>query len=170
MYKTNLDHEILKLIEKQPEINDKDIASILSIPEDVVKIRIANLKDTREKILIMGDGHNVYDHLKTALEAEDYNIVKAPGGFSILEAIKSEKPDLVLLDTGLADVYGFEICKQLKSSSRYWWIPVVMLSEKGGAQNRIEAFESGADDYFSTPLNPLEFKAKLKVIMKRTHT
>lgn len=169
MYKINLDHEILKLIEKQPEISDKDIASVLSVSEDLVKIRVANLMDTREKILIMGDGHNVHEHLKASLEAENYNIVKAPGSSSILEAIKAEKPDLVLLDTGLADIYGFEVCKQLKTSSRYWWIPVVMLSEKGGSQNRIEAFESGADEYFNTPLNPLEFKAKLKVILKRTH-
>jgi two-component system, OmpR family, alkaline phosphatase synthesis response regulator PhoP len=168
MYEINLDHEILKIIEMQPDIKEQDIASKLSVSEDIIKARIRNLKDTREKILIMGDGHSIHDNIKTTLEAENYNVVKASAGFSALEAVRSEKPDVVLLDTGLADVYGFQICKQLKTSSRYWWIPVVMLSEKGGAQNRIEAFESGVDDYFTLPCNYLELKARLRVILKRT--
>src|SRR5688572_15438460 len=102
----DLDHEILKLIEGQPEISEGDIASTLSIPEELVKIRIANLKDTRQKILIMGDGSNI-SNIKVALKAEDYSIVKVPGSFSVFEAVMTEKPDLVLLDTELANLEGF---------------------------------------------------------------
>jgi two-component system, OmpR family, alkaline phosphatase synthesis response regulator PhoP len=172
MYNKNLDHEILKLIEAQPEISEKDIACTLSVPEELVKTRIANFKDTRQKILIMGYGNNI-SNIKMTLEAEDYNVVKvnvvkAPGGFSALEVVKSEKPDLVLLDTGLADIEGFKICRQLKASSRYWWIPVMMLSESDGVKNRVEAFESGADDYVSTPFNPLELRARVGMILRRT--
>ena len=167
MYEKNLDHEILKLIETHPEISDEDIARNLSIPEEFVKTRIANLSDTREKILIMGNGKSFDDKLKMALEAENFSIVKAPRGFSVLDAVKSEKPDLVLVDTGLADIYGFEICKQLKSSFRYWWIPVMILSEKGGEKNRVEAFESGADDYLTSPFNTPELRARLRTILRR---
>lgn len=163
----SIDHEILKLIETQPEISERDIASTLSISEELVKARIANLNDTREKILIMGEGSNA-PNVKVTLEAENYNVVKIPGGFSALEAIRTEKPDLVLLDTGLADLESFKICKQLRDSSRYWWIPVVMLSEKGGVKNRVEAFESGADDYFTMPFNPAELKARVGMILRRT--
>ena len=168
MYEINLDHEILKIIEMQPDIKEQDIASKLSVSEEIIKARIRNLKDTREKILIMGDGHSIHDNIKTTLEAENYNVVKASAGFSALEAVRSEKPDVVLLDTGFADVYGFQICKQLKTSSRYWWIPVVMLSERGEAKDRVKAFESGADDYVTTPLNPLELKARVRMILRRT--
>jgi two-component system, OmpR family, alkaline phosphatase synthesis response regulator PhoP len=164
----NLDHEILKLIEAQPEISERDIASSLSVPEELIKIRIANLKDTRQKILIMGDGSSTLK-IKATLEAENYNVVKIPGGFSALEAVKTEKPDLVLLDTGLADLEGFKICEQLRTSSRYWWIPVMVLSERGGVKNRVEAFESGVDDYVTKPFNPVELRARVGMILRRTY-
>ncbi len=163
----NLDYEILRLIEAQPEISERDIASSLSVPEELIKIRIANLKDTRQKILIMGDGNSTCN-IKATLEAENYNVVKIPGGFSALEAVKTEKPDLVLLDTGLADLEDFKICKQLRTSSRYWWIPVMVLSERGEVENRVKAFESGVDDYITTPFNPVEIRARVGMILKRT--
>ena len=115
MYEKNLDHEILKLIEAQPEISDRDIACNLSVPEELVKIRIANFNDTREKILIMGNGRSIYDSLRWRLKLKIIMLLKLPGGSSALETVKSEKPDLVLLDTGLADIDGFEICRQLES-------------------------------------------------------
>jgi len=59
MHEKNLDHEILKLIEAQPEINDTDIARNLLISEELVKTLIANFKDTREKILIMSYGPSI---------------------------------------------------------------------------------------------------------------
>ena len=168
MNNKNLDHDILKLIEAQPEISDSDIASSLSVPEELVKASIANLKDTRQKILIMGNGSSTLN-IKATLEAENYNVVKVPGGFPTLEAIKTEKPDLVLLDTELADPEGFKICKQLRTSSKYWWIPVMVLSERGGVKNRVEAFESGVDDYITTPINPMELRAKVGMILKRSY-
>jgi DNA-binding response OmpR family regulator len=168
MDNTNLDHEILRLIEAQPEISDKDIASSLSVSEELIKIRIANLKDTRQKILIMGDGSST-SNIKATLEAENYNVVKVPGGFSALELIKTEKPDLVLLETGLANLEGFKICKQLRNSSRYWWIPIMVLSERSEVKNRVEAFESGVDDFVTTPLNPLELRARVGMIIRRSH-
>ena len=168
MYDKNLDHEILKLIEAQPDINDKDIACKLSVPEELVKTRIENFDDTREKILIMSYGHSIYDSLKAALETENYRVVKAPGSFSALETVKTEKPDLVLLDIGLAEVDGFEICRQLKASSRYWWIPVMMLGDRSELKDRVKAFESGADDYVTAPFNSQELKARVGMILKRT--
>jgi len=167
MHKNNLDHEILKLIESEPEISSIDIARNLSVPEELVKMRIANFNDTREKILIMSYSRSIYENLNAALEPESYSVVKASEDSSTLEAIKAEKPDLILLDTGLMDRDGFEICRQLKASSKYCWIPVIMLSEKGEVKDRIEAFESGADDYVTTPFSLLELRARISIILKR---
>jgi len=64
MHNINLDREILKLIEEKPDISERDIAHTLSISEESVKVRIANLHDIREKILIMGNEHNAHHNLK----------------------------------------------------------------------------------------------------------
>lgn len=167
MYEKNIDHEIVKLIEKKYEISYKEIAFNLSVPEELIKMRIANFNDTREKILIMSHGFSVYDSLKAVLEPENYSVVKAPLGSSALETVKSEKPDLVLLDNALSDIDGFEICIQLKASSRYRWMPIVILGETGEAKDRVRAFESEADDYVTTPFNPLELKARVSMILRR---
>lgn len=166
MHERNLDHEILKLIESEPEISSNDIARNLSVPEELVKMRIANFNDTREKILIMSYGRTIYDSLNESLEPERYCVVTAQEGFSTLEAIKTEKPDLVLLDTGFMDRDGFEICRQLKASSKYSWIPVIMLGERGEVKDRIEAFESGADDYVTTPFSLMELKVRIGMALR----
>jgi PleD family two-component response regulator len=167
MYEKNIDNDILRLIDLQPEISDGDIAFNLSVPEELVNMRIAEFNDTREKILIMGYGHNICDSLKEVFESENYCVVKAPRGSSALETVKSEKPDLIVLDTGSADIDGFEIFRQLRASSKYSWIPVVMFSEKVEAKNRVKAFELGVDDYIAAPFNSLELKARINVILIR---
>jgi two-component system, OmpR family, alkaline phosphatase synthesis response regulator PhoP len=167
MHVKNLDHDILKLIASEPEFSSNDIARNLSIPEELVKMRIANFNDTREKILIFSNGRSIYDDLYAVFEPESYIIVKALESSSALETVKAEKPDLVLLDTGLIDRDVFEICRQLKTSPKYYWIPVIRLSEKGDQKSMIEALESGADDYVSTPFSFLELQVKIRKILKR---
>lgn len=168
MHNINLDREILKLIKEQPEISERDIARILSISEELVKTRIAHLQDIREKILIMGNRHDVHHNLKKVLEAENYNVIDISDNFSALETVNSERPDLVLLDTAFLNTDGFEICRQLKASPRCWWIPVMMLSERNKAEESVKALKSGADDYFAAPFNPLELKARVGMVLRRS--
>ncbi|WP_440945235.1 response regulator [Methanosarcina sp. T3] len=167
MHNINLDREILKLIEEQPEISEREISRTLSVSEELVKLRISNLHDTREKILIMRTGHNVHSNLQKVLEAENYNVVSASDSFSALETVNEERPDLVLLDTAYPDTDGFEICKQLKASPRHWWVSVMMLSERDRAEDGVKAFKSGADDYIAAPFNPLELKARVGMVLRR---
>ena len=167
MHNINLDREILKLIEEQPEISERDIAQTLSVSEELVKDRIANLQDIREKILIMGNGHNVHQTLKKVLEAENYNVVNASDSFSAIETVNEERPDLVMLDTAFLKTDGFEICRQLKANPRCCWIPVMMLSERHKAEDSVKAFRSGADDYVAEPFNPLELKARVGMVLRR---
>jgi len=169
MHNNDLNHEILKLIKEQPEISEKNIARTLSISEDAVIALIASLKDIREKILIMGNGHNDFHDLKKALEAENYNVVNVSNTLPVLKAISEEKPDLVLLDTASLDKDGFEICRQLKASPKCWWIPIMMLSEKHKVEDSIKAFKSGADDYIAAPFNSLELRARIGMILRRSH-
>lgn len=168
MHNINLDREILKLIEEKPEISEREIAHTLSVSEELVRLRISNLHDIREKILIMGNGNNAHNNLQKVLEAENYNVVSASDSFSALEAVNAERPDLVLLDTAYLSTDGFEICKQLKASPRCWWVPVMMLNERDKAEDSVKAFKSGADDYIAAPFNPLELKARVGMVLRRS--
>lgn len=168
MHNINLDREILKLIEEKPEISEREIAHTLSVSEELVRLRISNLHDIREKILIMGNGNNDHNNLQKVLEAENYNVVSASDSFSALEAVNAERPDLVLLDTAYLSTDGFEICKQLKASPRCWWVPVMMLNERDKAEDSVKAFKSGADDYIAAPFNPLELKARVGMVLRRS--
>lgn len=178
MYR-NLDSEILRLIEEQPEISERDIANALSVPEEQVKAHISCFQDTREKILIMNAEISAFETLRKELEAEDYNVIKASdsletsdnsealNSFSIFRQLKVEKPDLVLLDQEFLGLDGFEICRQLKADTLYWHLPIVMLSEEDDIESVIRSFEMGADDCVMKPFNLKELKARIRAILRR---
>jgi len=167
MTERNLDLEILKLIEEQPEISDSAIADRLSVPEELVKSRILSFQDTREKVLIADDDQETLIVLKKVLEADNYSVVEASDGLTALEAVKSQRPDLVLLDLMLPGIDGFEVCKQLKGDPLCRHVPVMMLSSNDEPDVRIEGFENGAEDFIPKPVNPPELKARIKMALRR---
>ncbi|WP_269848531.1 response regulator [Methanosarcina horonobensis] len=113
-------------------------------------------------------GKKAYENLKKTLEAENYNVVNILNSFSALETVSEERPDLILLDTAFLDTDGFEICRQLRANPKYRWVPVMMLGEKNEAEDSIKAYKSGADDYITAPLNPLELRARVGMILRRS--
>ncbi|HII01711.1 TPA: response regulator transcription factor [Methanosarcinaceae archaeon] len=167
MTERNLDLEILKLIEEQPEISDSAIADNLSVSEELIKARITSFQDTREKILIADDDPEALTALKKVLEAENYSLAGASDGFSALEAVKSQRPDIVLLDLMLPGIDGFEVCRQLKGDPLCRHVPVMMLSSRDEVEARIEGFETGAEDFILKPVNPLELKTRIRMILRR---
>ncbi len=167
MTERNLDLEILKLIEEHPEISDSVIADSLLVPEELVKARIKSFQDTREKILLADDDPESLKALKEVLEAENYNVVEASDGFTALEEVRSQRPDLVLLDLMLPGIGGFEFCRQLKGDPLCRHVPVMMLSSKDEPDVRIEGFETGAEDFLPKPVNPMELKARIRMILRR---
>lgn len=167
MHIKNLDHDILQLIASEPELSSNDIARNLSVPEELVKIRIANFNDIRDKILIFSNERSIYDRLNAVFEPESYIIVKALESSSALETVKAEKPDIILLDTGFIDRDVFDICRQLKTNPKYYWIPVIMFNERGDKKSIIQALESGADDCVTTPFSFMELQVKIRKILKQ---
>lgn len=106
---------------------------------------------TAQRILIVDDELVNRRLLEAVLVAEGYDIVEAPDGPRALEAIRTERVDLVLLDVMMPDKDGFEVCRQIKQDNRTKTIPVIFLTAKGGGEALAEGFESGAVMYINKP-------------------
>ena len=99
----DIDKEIVKIIEKDPEMPYSRIAELLQISEEKVKEKLEMLSDTRQKILIVDDELDTLIPLKRVLEAEDYLVVEASSGMEAIEKARSAHPDLILLDLMMPD-------------------------------------------------------------------
>ncbi len=106
--------------------------------------------------------------LKYNLEKEGYKVKNAETGQEALQLIKSTLPDLVVLDWMLPDFSGIEVCKQIKRDKKLKTIPVLMLTAKSEAEDKIIGFENGVDDYLTKPFNNKELILRLKSLLKRS--
>jgi two-component system phosphate regulon response regulator PhoB len=106
--------------------------------------------------------------LKYNLEKEGYKVKNAETGQEALQLIKSTLPDLVVLDWMLPDFSGIEVCKQIKRDKKLKTIPVLMLTAKSEAEDKIIGFENGVDDYLTKPFNNKELILRIKSLLKRS--
>ena len=164
----NNDRKIVEMLQKDATLSYGEIAEQLDITESEVEERIRRLSDTRTKILIVDDELDTLLPLKRALEMEDFNVIEAQDGVEALEKVRSEIPDLVLLDLMLPRINGFEVCQRLKQDEATSSIPIIMLTAKGETSDKIEGIEIGADDYVTKPFNLDELKARIKAVLRRT--
>ncbi|GAP21057.1 response regulator transcription factor [Leptolinea tardivitalis] len=121
---------------------------------------------TDELILLVDDEPNIIQLAKMYLEREGYRIISEADGKSALEAIKTRKPNLVVLDVMLPEMDGLEVCKRLRREKNN--IPVIMLTARDDDIDKILGLELGADDYMTKPFNPRELTARVKVILRRS--
>ena len=117
-----------------------------------------------EKILIVDDEREIADLVGLYLENENFIVVKAYNGKSALELIRTEKLDLAILDVMLPDMSGFALCQQIRQDHHY---PVIMLTAKTDATDKITGLTLGADDYITKPFIPLELMARVKAQLRR---
>ena len=89
-------------------------------------------------------------------------------GVSMLEAIKSEIPELIILDIMMPELDGIEVLKRLRSESSYKDIPVIMATAKGTEMDKIGGLNSGADDYLVKPFGVMEMVARVNAVLRRT--
>lgn len=118
----------------------------------------------RPQILVVEDDPAVRNLITTTLETQDYQFHTAQnGGQAIMEAV-SGNPDVILLDLGLPDMDGTEIIKKVRSWSQ---VPIIVISARGEAKDKIEALDLGADDYLTKPFLVEELLARLRVALRR---
>ena len=89
-------------------------------------------------------------------------------GISMLEALKTEIPELIILDIMMPQMDGIEVLKKLRSESVYKNIPVIMATAKGTEMDKIGGLNSGADDYLVKPFGVMEMVARVKAVLRRT--
>lgn len=116
-------------------------------------------------ILIVEDESSIADTLIYALEADGNATTWLSLGGPALELLRQQPVDLVILDVGLPDTSGFELCKALR---RFSEVPVLFLTARNAEIDRVVGLEIGADDYVVKPFSPREVAARVRAILKRT--
>jgi DNA-binding response OmpR family regulator len=117
------------------------------------------------RVLIIDDDLRLAEMLMSYLGARGFTVEHRPSGRSGLKALEGEEIDAVILDVMLPDLDGFEVCRQIRARSQ---IPVLMLTARGEAMDRIVGLEIGADDYLPKPFDPRELLARLSAILRRS--
>jgi DNA-binding response OmpR family regulator len=120
-----------------------------------------------KKILIVEDEKEILDLVKHYLEKEGYRTRTAVSGLEGLKQVKSDQPDLVILDLMLPEMDGLEVCKRLRADAQTAMIPIIMLTAKAGEADTIIGLELGADDYVTKPFSPKALVARVKALFRR---
>jgi Response regulators consisting of a CheY-like receiver domain and a winged-helix DNA-binding domain len=115
-------------------------------------------------ILIVEDDLKIARIIKAYLEGADFRVIHADTARAALEKAEAELPLAVILDLGLPDKSGEELCQELKDLGSF---PVIMLTAKSSEEERITGFALGADDYVVKPASPRELVYRVKAVLKR---
>ncbi len=122
------------------------------------------------RILIVEDEQAISEVLEYNLAKEGYDVELEYRGDTALDRIRTNPPDLILLDLMLPGLDGLEICRIIKRDQRTASVPLIVLTAKGGEVDRIVGLELGADDYITKPFSPREVVLRIKAVLRRAET
>ncbi|MFT3855409.1 MAG: response regulator transcription factor [Ilumatobacteraceae bacterium] len=115
-------------------------------------------------VVVIEDDAHIADLLDLYLREAGYRVLQAATGERGLELITQQRPQIVLLDVGLPDIDGFEVCRRIRATTP---LPVMFLTARDGEIDRVLGLELGADDYVVKPFSPREVVARVKAILRR---
>jgi DNA-binding response OmpR family regulator len=118
----------------------------------------------KQQILLIEDDARLAEMLRDYLGGADFTVAHADSGSAGLRLHSREAFDAIVLDAMLPDIDGLEVCRQIRSGSA---TPILMLTARGHATDRIIGLEMGADDYLPKPFEPRELLARLRAILRR---
>lgn len=119
------------------------------------------------KILIVDDEKDIVDLISYNLEKEKFSTVKAYDGETALKLVKTQKPDLMILDLMLPNVNGLDVCRAIRHNPETVGLPIIMLTAKSDEVDKIIGLEVGADDYVTKPFSIKELIARVRSILRR---
>jgi two-component system KDP operon response regulator KdpE len=119
------------------------------------------------KVLVVDDDPSLVKALRIGLTARGDEVVTAHSGTDAIAQVALANPDLVILDLGLPDLDGLEVCRRIREFSD---VPVVVLSAYGDERRKVEALDGGADDFITKPFGMAELEARLRVAIRHAAT
>ncbi len=121
----------------------------------------------KPRILIVEDEPAIMDTIQYALETDGFETICLTSGISVIPMLAQNPIDLIILDIGLPDISGIELCKQIRKDSD---IPIIFLTARADEVDRVVGLEIGADDYVTKPFSPRELAARVKAVLRRTNS
>jgi two-component system alkaline phosphatase synthesis response regulator PhoP len=122
-----------------------------------------------ERILVVDDDMDIVRLVRSYLEKAGYQILTAYDGETALRLLKTEKPQLLILDLMLPDRDGWDVARIVRSDPQLTATPIIMLTARVEDNDKIVGLEIGADDYITKPFNPREVVARVRALLRRTH-
>ncbi len=116
------------------------------------------------RILVVDDEPNILGTLAPLLRSRGYEVFTAMTGRAALESMDRDKPDLLVLDLGLPDMDGVDVCCAVRSSQS---VPIIVLSARGAERDKVRALDAGADDYVTKPFGAEELVARVRAALRR---
>lgn len=117
------------------------------------------------RILIVEDEQAIADNIQYALETEGFETRCLLSGMQVLPLLDHDGIDLIILDIGLPDINGLELCKEIR---KFHSLPIIFLTARAAEIDRVVGLEIGADDYVVKPFSPRELTARVKAVLRRT--
>jgi two-component system KDP operon response regulator KdpE len=119
------------------------------------------------RVLIVDDEPNILATVAPLLRARGYEAFSAMTGLAAIDAVERDKPDLIVLDLGLPDIDGVDVCRMVRQTSG---VPIIVLSARGAEGDKVRALDAGADDYVTKPFGAEELLARIRASLRRVET
>jgi two-component system KDP operon response regulator KdpE len=121
----------------------------------------------RGRVLLVDDETSIQRAVGPLLRSRGYDVEIAGTGAEALRLVSIRAPDLIVLDLGLPDIEGTEVCRRLRETLK---VPIIVLSARGAEADKVNALDLGADDYVTKPFGPEELLARIRVALRRVLT
>jgi two-component system KDP operon response regulator KdpE len=122
------------------------------------------MNEASRRVLVVDDESPIRRYLRAALSAQGFTIFEAANGEGAIQAVLSDRPDVIILDLGLPDIDGIEVTRRLREWSQ---TPIIILSVREAERDKIAALDAGADDYLTKPFSTGELMARMRVVLRR---
>ncbi|MBI2519865.1 MAG: response regulator [Bdellovibrio sp.] len=123
------------------------------------------MKTPQQKVLIIDDERSICKFIRLSLESNNFSVVEAYTGEEGIKEVIASRPDIIILDLGLPDVHGLEVIKKVREWTQ---IPIIILSVQDSDEDKVQALDSGADDYLTKPFSVPELLARIRVALRHS--
>lgn len=122
------------------------------------------MPSSRDVILVVEDEEPIAETIMYALETEGFQPVWIPTGREAWDALSEQQVTLIILDIGLPDINGFDLCRKIRASFE---VPIIFLTSRSSEVDKIVGLEIGGDDYMAKPFSPRELTARVRAVLRR---